>query len=168
MSEIDSCVRIHGNYDWFRKFIAAFSTICVGTIFRANFAFGHPPEICPLEKDEIFTTVFFLVQFLIHRCNPFENRSKIGGDFAISKQVPNAKIDRFLIDAWNLTLFGSSARVLGVLGRGLALKPLNQYRVHGGNLCPFQGMCRIKFPIELCKIQPFHSIYRGSSGRAMC
>ena len=95
MSEIDSCVRIFKSYCRFRKFIAAFSTIFEVNFFSANFAFGHPPEICPSDRENIFTTVFFLVQFLIHRRNPFGNRSKTAGDFAISKQVSHAKFDRF-------------------------------------------------------------------------
>jgi len=100
MSEIDSCVRICKNYYRFRKFIAVFSTICEVNFLSTNFAFGHPPEICPSDRENIFTTVFFLVQFLIHRRNPFGNRSKTAGDFAISKQVSHAKFNRFFhIDA---------------------------------------------------------------------
>ena len=124
MSEIDSCVRICENYYRFRKFIAVFSTICEVNFFSTNFAFRHPPEICPSDRENIFTTVFFLVQFLIYRRNPFENRSKTAGDFAISKQVSHAKFDRFFhIDARLLhthatitAFFGLSARVLGDFG----------------------------------------------------
>ena len=55
MSEIDSCVRICKNYYRFRKFIAVFSTICEVNFFSTNFAFGHLPEICPWDRENIFT-----------------------------------------------------------------------------------------------------------------
>ena len=171
MSEIVSRGWICIHYCEIHNFIAGFWMVFEEKNFFENFVFGGPQNFFPCNFQKYFTPVLFLVQFPIRRCNQFGDRVEIERDFAISKQVTHAKIDRSIAcerpqciaTGWRPVRVHSE-----ILGRIFAVFPKNDTPSPWGICFPSYRMCRIELRIDPCKVHPVYTSGSGGSGRAIC
>jgi len=113
--------------------------------------FGGPQKICPLNRKIFFTPVFFSVQFPMHRCKPFEDRSRNKRDFAVSKQVIGADNSSKCVKR---TEFITNEKSLKRAGPNFEQPSRENYSVDLNNF--FTELYRILIPIQrfIARIDP--------------